>query len=344
MENPKVSIIVPIYNVEKYLDRCMDSLLNQTLKDIEIIMVDDGSPDNCPQMCDEYAKKDSRVKVVHKKNAGLGFARNSGLDVVTGEYVAFVDSDDYVEVDAYRILYTEAEKSDADYVCCGYNRIKDGKCVWKYTGETSEKYDKFENAECLDVLMGMIGIDANKPRSRHFDFAVWHGIYRNQLIKEKSIRFHSERELISEDIVFHTSFIPFCTKIKTIPDCLYNYCENPGTLTTKYKSGRFEAILKLHDYLMREMENMGFLSRENMKKRLDYFLIDKVVSTISYEARFNKHNAIKEISKICNNIETQRSFHQYPTGELEGKKMLIRTLVRWKFASFLWLLFNLKNM
>lgn len=97
MSNPKVSIIVPIYNVEKYLDRCMASLLNQTLEDIEIIMVDDGSPDRCPKMCDEYAKKDSRVKVVHKKNGGLGYARNSGLDVATGEYVAFVDSDDYVD-------------------------------------------------------------------------------------------------------------------------------------------------------------------------------------------------------------------------------------------------------
>lgn len=90
MNDIKISIIVPIYNVEKYLDRCMDSLLNQTLKDIEIIMVDDGSPDNCPQMCDEYAKKDNRVKVVHKENGGLGYARNSGLDVATGEYVALL--------------------------------------------------------------------------------------------------------------------------------------------------------------------------------------------------------------------------------------------------------------
>lgn len=102
MKYPKVSIILPIYNVEKYLDRCMESLLNQTLEDIEIIMVDDGSPDNCPQMCDEYAKKDNRVKVVHKKNAGLGFARNSGLDVAKGEYIAFVDSDDYVGLNIRR--------------------------------------------------------------------------------------------------------------------------------------------------------------------------------------------------------------------------------------------------
>jgi len=94
---PKVSVIVPIYNVEKYFERCMRSLLNQTLKEIEIILVDDESPDNCPAMCDEYAGTDNRVKVIHKKNEGLGFARNSGLEIATGEYVAFVDSDDFVK-------------------------------------------------------------------------------------------------------------------------------------------------------------------------------------------------------------------------------------------------------
>ena len=114
---PKVSIIVPIYNVEKYLHQCVNSLLNQILKDIEIILVDDESPDNCPAMCDEYAKQDSRIKVIHKKNEGLGYARNSGLEIATGEYIAFVDSDDYVELDAYQKLYSIAvdKKTDVLY-------------------------------------------------------------------------------------------------------------------------------------------------------------------------------------------------------------------------------------
>ena len=92
--SPKVSIIVPVYNVEKYLKRCVDSLVGQTLKDIEIILVDDGSPDGCPKMCDDFVATDSRIKVVHKPNGGLGSARNAGLEVAKGEYVAFVDSDD----------------------------------------------------------------------------------------------------------------------------------------------------------------------------------------------------------------------------------------------------------
>ena len=100
----KVSIILPIYNVEKYLKRCMNSLLNQTLKEIEIIMVDDESPDNCPHLCEEYKSKYSNIKVVHKKNGGLGYARNSGLEVCEGEYVAFIDSDDFVDVNMFEDL------------------------------------------------------------------------------------------------------------------------------------------------------------------------------------------------------------------------------------------------
>lgn len=127
MNRPKVSIIVPIYNVAAYLQRCMDSLLNQTLRDIEIILVDDGSPDNCPQMCDEYAKQDNRIKVIHKKNEGLGYARNTGLEATCGEFIAFIDSDDYVDVSMYETLYNRAIENQSDAVFCGMQRrCKDG--------------------------------------------------------------------------------------------------------------------------------------------------------------------------------------------------------------------------
>ena len=118
MKHPKISIIIPVYNVEKYLDRCIDSIINQSLKDIEIILVDDGSPDNCPQLCDEWAKKDSRIKVIHKENAGLGMARNTGMQHATGEYIAFIDSDDYVDLDMYAKLLEKAELHNADIVYC----------------------------------------------------------------------------------------------------------------------------------------------------------------------------------------------------------------------------------
>lgn len=153
---PKVSIIVPVYNVEKYLVRCMESLLNQTLKEIEIILVDDGSPDNCPQMCDEYARRDSRVKVIHKSNAGLGYARNSGLDVAVGEYIAFVDSDDYVDTSMYATLWNEARASNADVVFCNF-KVEQRNGIWKDSNEVAERTG-WNGDAVKDFMLDMIAI------------------------------------------------------------------------------------------------------------------------------------------------------------------------------------------
>ena len=114
MSNELVSVILPIYNVELYLKECIESVIGQSYKDLEIILVDDGSTDQSPYICDEYAKIDRRIKVIHKKNGGLGYARNSGMKVATGEYVAFVDSDDYVDLDMFESMYNSAKKYDAD--------------------------------------------------------------------------------------------------------------------------------------------------------------------------------------------------------------------------------------
>lgn len=123
--NERVSIIVPVFNVEKYIERCVKSLENQSYKNLEIILVDDESPDRCPQMCDEYAKKDERIKVLHKKNGGLSDARNAGLDVATGKYIAFVDSDDWVEKNFIETLYKNAKKENADISIIGCTLVWD---------------------------------------------------------------------------------------------------------------------------------------------------------------------------------------------------------------------------
>ena len=119
MSEPKVSVVIPMYNVEKYLDTCVQSVRKQTLQDIEIILVDDGSPDRCGDMAEEYAKQDSRVKVVHRKNGGLGPARNSGMEVATGEYIGFVDSDDWIEPQMFEELYAAATQRNADICFSG---------------------------------------------------------------------------------------------------------------------------------------------------------------------------------------------------------------------------------
>ena len=116
----KISIIVPVYKVEKYLDKCVRSIVEQTYKNLEIILVDDGSPDNCPAMCDEWARKDSRIAVIHKENGGVSSARNAGLAACTGDYVGFVDYDDWIEPDMYEYLLDISMKSNADVSRCAF--------------------------------------------------------------------------------------------------------------------------------------------------------------------------------------------------------------------------------
>lgn len=131
MQAPLISVIIPVYNVEKYLNQCVESVVNQTYKNLEIILVDDGSPDHCPQMCDDWAQKDARIKVIHKENGGLSDARNAGLDVFNGCYVYFIDSDDYIEDDAIEILYSTLIKFGADLAVGAHRRVnEDGVCVF----------------------------------------------------------------------------------------------------------------------------------------------------------------------------------------------------------------------
>lgn len=240
-----VSIIVPIYNVEEYLDRCMDTLVNQTLKDIEIIMVDDGSPDNCPKLCDEWAKKDNRIKVVHKKNGGLADARNAGLAVATGKYIAFVDSDDFVKTDMYENLYNEVEKKQADTIYCGF---------YKYW--TKDKIREFRNVDRTTIFEGnvltefsldFVGSPTSEKKDWKYEMSVWHSLYSNDIIQKHHIRFRSEREILSEDIVFQELYLPHAKKVVYVSEPYYYYCfNNNGSLThAKYNPNRYSRMMAL---------------------------------------------------------------------------------------------------
>src|SRR5574344_122915 len=144
--NDLVSIIVPVYKVEPYLKRCLDIILNQTYKNIEIILVDDGSPDKCPQICDEYAKKDNRIIVIHQENGGLSAARNTGLDIAKGEYISFVDSDDWVHLQYIEVLLTSALKENADIIIGNHIRVNNSLI------QHEDKYLNIKSYRSLDAL------------------------------------------------------------------------------------------------------------------------------------------------------------------------------------------------
>lgn len=167
---PLISVIVPIYKVEQYLCRCVECLTAQTYKNLEIILVDDGSPDNCPQLCDAYAKKDSRIKVIHKKNGGLSDARNAGMKVATGEYISFIDSDDYVSNDFIETLYNAILSENSDIVECSVVKFYEDEHFDEYKDDL--KITSFNTEESLSKLI------AENPFKQH----VWNKLYKSDLV------------------------------------------------------------------------------------------------------------------------------------------------------------------
>lgn len=240
MNIPSVSIIVPVYKTEQYLDRCVQSLLGQTLKNIEIILVDDGSPDHAPSMCDEYARRDKRIKVIHKQNEGLGFARNSGIDIAQGEYLAFVDSDDYVDISMFEALYTEAKKQSSDICFCGYKRLKSNGMTKDIIHPLLQTKGIASPEEITDFLLLTLGAPTSTLRYESFPSSSCTSIYSSTVLREKKLRFYSERQYISEDVIFNIDFLLVCKRISFVPEALYFYCENDNSLTTTYRKDRFE--------------------------------------------------------------------------------------------------------
>lgn len=166
-----ISVIVPIYKVEKYLKKCIDSIINQTYKNLEIILVDDGSPDNCPKICDEYASSDSRIKVIHKKNGGLSDARNAGMTEATGKYISFVDSDDYVSPDFIQSLYDTIVREESDIAECGVVKVYDDKeDGYEISGDESAVTYNTHDALHQLLLEG------------EFKQHVWNKLYRADLV------------------------------------------------------------------------------------------------------------------------------------------------------------------
>ena len=249
---PILSVIIPCYGVEKYLDRCMESIVSQTLNDIEIIMVDDGSPDAVPDMCDTWAKKDNRIRVVHKKNGGLGYARNSGLELAAGKYVTFIDSDDFVKNEMFDVLVKKAEETDADAVFCGYLREKyDGTwlSILDFPKETYMNKTKYE-----EYVLSMIASAPKIKKERLYTMSVWHAIYKRSVISDNRIKFPSERDIVSEDIPFQVDFMKCANKAIFVPESFYYYCLNSSSLSSSFRAEKFEKLISLRKLLINKFE------------------------------------------------------------------------------------------
>lgn len=239
-ENHLISIIIPIYNVEKYLKQCLDSIINQSYKNLEILLIDDGSTDKCPEICDAYALKDKRIKVIHQENKGISSARNMGLKIASGSYIAFVDSDDWLALNCYETVLAHAIKTDADIV--GYDIFE----VWgntiKMTSHTPNKNEVLHASKHYDLLFSLWPL-------------VWSKLYKKSFLDKHQIYFPNG--LIYEDIPFVVSCYARDATISFINDHLHYYrMSRIGSLSYKGNPKTLQ-IFNVMDYIQNDLKSIG---------------------------------------------------------------------------------------
>ena len=344
-KQPAVSIIVPVYNVSMYVEKCLQALVGQSLNNMEIILVDDGSTDTSGQICDQYAEKYQNIKVIHCENNGLGMARNRGLEIASGEYVGFVDSDDFISQRMYEILYRNAIENEADISYCAWKRFT----VEEPTGESLIEDDENHlqlqmwsgKEDIRQYLLDRIGRPPVCREDNFYGATVCGGIFRRQLLEEYSIHFESEKVFIAEDMLFDIDVILRCRKVVHCDAVLYFYRYNPASLTTVYRLDRFEKNVILY----REMYNRlskEFLTEDCFHSMSRYLLTAARIGIIQ-EAAFIKTNgreyARKKIKEICNCKEVQTILKKYPYKLLPPKYRYLCFLEK-KRAAFLILFFT----
>ena len=304
MMNVKVSVIVPVYNVEAYLERCINSLIHQTMKEIQIILVDDGSTDKSAEICDAYAVRDLRILVVHKKNEGQGIARNHGLKNAIGEYVCFLDSDDYYELNTCEVLYKHLKETKADLCCFGYQiDDKDGNLVRRPL--IREKI--YENQEVTtDFILHYFGDLPEDENLRGFSSCM--SVFRMSIIKENKLEFPSERKVLSEDTIFSLEFCKHAKVVATVPQVFYHYCQNAESFSQGYRKDKFEKTKILYDILKKYAKE--FKVEAQTEVRLAMLIWVNLMACLKQEARriteFGRKEILKRVKEMCNDEMIQK--------------------------------------
>lgn len=328
-EKIKVSVIIPVYNVEKYLDRCVQSVLNQTLKEIEVILIDDGSMDSSLTICNKYAEKDQRVQLYSNKNVGQGLERNFGIKKATGKYIAFLDSDDQYKEDTLEKLYQKAIENNADIVSGGYADVYNGKIIQEHFLENKILDDEKK------IKMAMLDMISYEEKEGYSGcIAVWDSIFKRELISNNNIEFLSEREIYSEDLFFKLTAMLYSKKIILYSDIVYLYQVNENSFTNKINTAILDRIINLYENINIKFGNI--LNGNSLKKRN--------INRVFFTLRFN----IKKVSKskeakifykmIMDNQKLMNIVIAYhPTN---FKNYIIYYLIRWKMLKILQLLFK----
>lgn len=335
MNDVKISVIIPVYNAEKYLKRSLDSVCNQTLRELEILLINDESTDSSLEICQQYANKDNRIRIYNKKNEGAGIARNLGLKYAKGDYIAFLDADDYIKNSMYNILYNRAIADYADACMCGYYKVgMQGEILKKFIPDKDELYTSNEEV-ISEVLFNILGADCHYHTDVILGTSVWKTIFKRSVLIQRGILFLSERKVTSEDTLFNIDFFSEAARVSLVAKPLYMYCVNTESLSRKFRQESFAEIKRL--YLI-EKEHLDKIRRkQEALERIERSFLGNTRTVLAQAVMSQKpKEAMDYINKVCNDKELIKVLEHYPYQHNPKKIRLFNQLLKGKKIFLLW--------
>jgi glycosyltransferase involved in cell wall biosynthesis len=321
---PKISVVIPVYNVEKYLQRCVDSILNQTYQNFEIILIDDGSLDTSGQICDQYAQKDKRIKVIHKKNARVSAARNDGIKIATGKYISFIDSDDWIEPEMYQEMVNKAEELNLDFIMCDYKKKSKG-YEDKRTQPIREGYfskDDIKN-ELYQCLIMFDNIELPPTISN------WVCLFNTEFLRKNNL-YYDEDIHYCEDTIFGSKAMFHAKKFFYLKDHhFYNYFYNPNSTTNTYNEKKWTCYLEINERLIKYFGNSNeFDFTRQIKINMLWFTLN-ALGQIKKSDTYGK-DRINMIKKIMYHPKVTDIFKDFKLPIVSWKMKVIILLIKFK--------------
>lgn len=344
MEKGLVSIVVPVYKTEKYLDNCIESVVNQTYRNLEIILVDDGSPDHCPEICDRWAVQDNRVKVIHKHNEGLGMARNTGIENATGEYICFFDSDDYLDARTIEEVYHAAVEESFDVVAFGFHTTNDAGDVIASFAPMMERSGYYGPEVQEAFLPELIAPNPNGDGKRRLYMSACMMLFSMEVIKRNKWLFVSEKKIISEDVYSLLDLFQYVRSVRILSEAFYYYRTNTSSVSRSYQPDRYRRIR--HFYLESKSlcQKLNYC-QEIIRRILDPYLaftIAAMKQIVSADIPYMEKR--KMLVEIIHDDVIQgvlESVSSYPYG---WARKILFTAMKYRCVLLCWLLIKAQNL
>lgn len=339
----KVSVIVPVYNAEKYLHRCIESIINQTLNGIEIILINDGSTDNSLNICKQYEEIDPRIKVIDKENSGPSASRNIGIENANGEYITFVDSDDWIELDMLENLYNKVKQFNSPMIISNYFKNYTDKEVINCLNIKENCLDKKKINKYL--ILPLIGKSEFEEENHILGFgAPWGRLFNLDIIKSNKIKF-KEDLIIGEDVLFNIEFLDKVSNISLSKSAYYHYFDNSSSIMRSYKKNCWNLTKKYISSVSNFLVENNYMHQ--VGDRFKIMKLDGITKAIFNECKStnekNIYEKIRYINYICRDEVTKSTLKEVSNIKLDFKRKIGKALIKYNMSTILYIYYSRNN-